>query len=92
MSDKPENEETLMTFPCDFTIKIIGKASDTFEAEVITLVRKHFPNLGEGAVRHNHSKENNYLALSVHLTADSKQQLDGLYKDLSDSPLVIFAL
>lgn len=92
MTDEIKEGETLMEFPCDFTIKIIGKTSDQFEGEVIALVRKHFPNLGEGAVKMNHSKENNYLALSVTLRVESKPPLDNLYQDLTDSPLVIFVL
>jgi uncharacterized protein len=92
MTKEDPRRDTLLTFPCDYIVKVIGKTSDTFEGEVIALVRKIFPKLGEGAVKLNQSKENTYIALTISLKVDSKQQLDLLYKDLSDSPHVIFAL
>lgn len=85
-------EETRHKFPCDYTIKVIGKASTSFEGEVVAIIRKHFPKLGEGAVKHNKSKEKNYLALSVKLRVQSKAELDALYEELSDNPLVLFTL
>lgn len=89
---KDIHDETRHNFPSDYTIKVIGKNSLSFEGEVIALIRKHFPNLGEGAVKHNKSKEKNYLALSITLYVESKQDLDNLYQALSDHPLVLFAL
>lgn len=92
MDEKDVSGETIMSFPCEFTIKIIGLTSETFEAEVISIVRKHFPNLGEGAIKLNHSKEKKYLAYSVTLWVEEKRSLDDLYQSLSESQHVIFAL
>ena len=92
MSDELPPRETLLEFPCEFTIKIIGKAEESFEIEVLTLVRKHFPDTLEGALKLNHSRQKNYLAYSVSLQVQDQQTLDALYQDLSDSPLVLFAL
>lgn len=92
MSDELPPGETLLEFPCEFTIKIIGKSNETFEVEVLTLVRKHFPDTLEGALKLKHSKQKNYLAYSVTLWVESKETLDALYQDLSDCPQVIFTL
>lgn len=79
------SDETLLEFPCDFPIKIMGVNSAEFEAEVIRIVREHAPNLGEGAIRQNPSAKGTYLALTVTIRAESKDQLDNLYRALTAS-------
>ncbi|MCA1804370.1 MAG: DUF493 domain-containing protein, partial [Xanthomonadaceae bacterium] len=43
--------DTLLEFPCDFPIKAMGLAVEGFDLQVTELVRRHAPDLGEGAVR-----------------------------------------
>lgn len=92
MSEELPPKETLLEFPCEFTIKIIGKSNETFELEVLTIVHKHFPDLKEGALTLNQSKKKNYLSYSVRLWVEEQKQLDALYQDLTDNPLILFVL
>ncbi len=87
-----DSDETLLEFPCDFPIKIFGKASDEFEITVFTIVHKHFPTLAENSIVSRHSKDNTYLALTILVTAESKEQLDNAYRELSAHELVLMAL
>ena len=57
MVDKKDDTETLLEFPCQYTLKVIGRTSKDFEAEAVRIVREHFPNLGEGAISLKQSKE-----------------------------------
>ncbi|MCG6934782.1 MAG: DUF493 domain-containing protein [Proteobacteria bacterium] len=86
------SEDTLLTFPCEFPIKIMGRRSDTLEDEIIAIVRNHAPDLKDGAVRRNASSKGNYLAITVTLTATSKQQLDNIYLDLNAHEAVVMTL
>lgn len=86
------SHDTLLEFPCAFPIKIMGDNTAEFEATVIRIVRQHIPNLGEGAVRQNHSKKGNYLALTVTIQAESKAQLDALYQELTACELTKMVL
>jgi putative lipoic acid-binding regulatory protein len=86
------NDSGKLTFPCQFTLKIIGLANAEFEGEVQEILRQHFPQLGEGAITMNLSKNGKYLAYTVKVLAISQPQLDAAYQDLSASPLVLFAL
>lgn len=86
------NTESLLQFPCKFSLKIFGIASDQFEIEVLSIVRKHVKDLTEDAIRNRRSKDGKYLAITVTITATSKEQLDALYQDLSASPQVLMAL
>ena len=86
------SDETLLEFPCDFPIKIMGDNSAEFEATVIGIVRQHVPDLGEGAIRQNQSSKGNYLSLTITIRAESKAQLDDLYRALSACELTKMVL
>jgi len=80
------SEETLLEFPCQFPVKVMGNNHDKFENEVVMIVRKHAPDLGEGAVTSKPSRTGKYLAVTVTITATSKSQLDSLYRALNAHP------
>lgn len=84
--------EDLMTFPCDFPLKVFGKKSDAFEVAVLSIIKKHVQQLKENAVRTRESKDGNYLAMTVTFEAESKAQLDALYSDLTACDEVVTAL
>jgi putative lipoic acid-binding regulatory protein len=86
------DEETLLEFPCNFCIKVMGLSHPEFDLLVAEIVRKHAPDLGEGAVRTRPSKGGKYLAVSVTITATSKNQLDCIYQDLTDHEMVLMSL
>lgn len=92
MKDEADVNKTLLTFPCDFIIKVFGLGTDEFEAAVLALIRKHIPTLGEGAVRSRPSANGKYRALTITVHVTSKEQLDNIYKDLSSSSHVLMAL
>ena len=81
-----------ITFPCQFPIKIIGKADSDFESSVIVILNKHFPGLPEGALQLSTSKQGHYIAITATVNAQSQAQLDSVYEELSHSPDVIMAL
>lgn len=84
--------DTPIQFPCDFLIKIIGKADSDFEKTAIQIVKNHFPNWDNTKLEKKFSKDNNFLSLSITVHALSKPELDALYQALSDEPLVVMAL
>jgi putative lipoic acid-binding regulatory protein len=85
-------DESLIKFPCEFTIKIFGNASDEFEINVLSIIRKHLPELREDAIRIRPSQDKKYMAMSVTIYTTSKEQLDTLYRALSSSPHVLMVL
>lgn len=86
------HNESPLQFPCEFTVKVFGMASEAFEMEVITLTRRHVMDLRENALALRYSRDRKYLALSITFTAQSREQLDNLYRDLSSSPHILMAL
>lgn len=84
--------ETLIEFPCDFLIKIMGKSQQDFIDFAKKTIDHHFPNTKPDAWQQQDSKNGNYLSLSVTVYAESKTQLDAAYRELTASDLVLMAL
>jgi len=80
------NNSSLLTFPCDFPIKIMGKATGVFKDDIFAIVHKHYSNIKTDAFQTNASKNGNFLAISVTVHALDQPSLDALYQDLSQHP------
>lgn len=87
-----KSNDTLLTFPCDFTIKVFGTKSDSFEATVKDIIKKHVAQFSEDNIQKRPSENAKYIALSITIRAESKAQLDSIYQDLSSCPQVLMAL
>ena len=75
--------ETPLEFPCSFPIKIMGLDEPEFRDLAVTLVAQHVGNVDEDAVRTSHSKNGKYLSVTVTIQAQSQDQLDSIYRDLT---------
>jgi len=84
-------EETLMEFPCSFPIKAMGKAADDVDMLIVEIVRKHYPDLSEGAVKTKPSREGKYISVTVTINAQSREQLDNIYLELTAHERVLMA-
>jgi putative lipoic acid-binding regulatory protein len=85
-------EESPLKFPCEFPIKAMGKADGDFDITVVEIVRRHAPDLSEGAIKTRTSGKGNYLSVTVVVNATSRAQLDAIYQDLVDCEAVMMAL
>ena len=81
-------EPSLLEFPCDFPIKIMGKRADGFAQAVLETVLRHAPDFDAAAIEMRPSAKGNYLSLTCTIRAVSREQLDALYRELSAHPLV----
>ncbi|MDH3343475.1 MAG: DUF493 domain-containing protein, partial [Gammaproteobacteria bacterium] len=78
-----EEQETLFEFPCEFPVKAMGKTCDELEIAVIEIMNRHVPDLGEGAIKMRPSSKGTYTAITVTIQAQSKDQLDAIYMELT---------
>ncbi|HEX5125166.1 MAG TPA: DUF493 domain-containing protein [Rhodocyclaceae bacterium] len=83
---------TLLEFPCNFPIKIMGKREDDFAQTILAIVLRHAPDFDAAQMEMRPSSKGNYLALTCTVRATSKPQLDGLYRELSAHPMVKMVL
>lgn len=85
-------EETLLKFPTDFPIKIMGERRDDFAQTMVDLVLRHAPDFKPETVEMRTSSSGNYLSVTCVVRATSKAQLDNLYRDITAHPWVKMAL
>lgn len=85
-------EDTLIAFPCDFPLKIMGASRDGFAQAVVDVVLRHAPDFDAATVEMRPSKAGNYLSLTCTVRATSKVQLDALYMELTGHPWVKIVL
>ena len=85
-------QESALQFPCQFPIKAMGMSSIELDIHVVEIIRRHVDDIHEGAVKTKPSRGGKYTSVTVTITATSRHQLDAIYQDLTDSPLVLMAL
>jgi hypothetical protein len=89
---KPATTESALEFPCEFPVKAMGKTADDFDALVVSIVRKHVPEFNDGTVQSRLSRGGKYISVTVTINAQSQEQLDNLYMELSANERVLVAL
>ena len=84
--------ESLIEYPTDFPIKIMGRREPRLVQSIVEIVQRHAPEFDETTVELRTSKKNNYLSVTCTVRATSREQLDSLYRDLCDHPAVVMVL
>lgn len=79
---------TLIEFPCDFPLKIMGANAADFAQTVAAVVTRHAPDFDPAAMEMRASSAGQYLSLTCTVRAVSQEQLDALYRDLTAHPMV----
>ncbi len=82
------SEDSLLQFPCDFPIKVMGRRQDGFAQAVLEVVLRHAPGFDAAGMEMRPSAKGNYMSLTCTIHAVSRAQLDALYQELSGHPLV----
>lgn len=84
--------DTLLEFPCDFPLKVMGATRDGFAQAIVEVVLRHAPDFDPARIEMRPSKAGNYLSLTCTIRATSKAQLDALYRELTAHPWVKIVL
>ncbi|MFA6062307.1 MAG: DUF493 family protein [Gallionella sp.] len=87
----PESE-SLVEYPSDFPLKIFGAQHPELAQSVLDVVMKHAPDFIPASMEMRASKTAKYISLTCTIRATSRRQLDAVYQDLVDHPLVKMVL
>lgn len=87
-----EPDSSLLEFPLDFPIKIMGRRVDGFAQAMADLVCAHAPEFDPATMEFRSSAQGNYLGLTVTVRVESREQLDGIYRALTGHPMVKLVL
>jgi putative lipoic acid-binding regulatory protein len=78
MVDQP----SLLQYPTDYPIKVVGRPSDEFRARVHATMLRHAPKLNADQVSERLSENGNFLSISYVIVAESSEQVIALVNDL----------
>jgi putative lipoic acid-binding regulatory protein len=86
MSSTPQD------FPSDFPIKVMGRHDSDLRTLTQAIVEKHAGPIAETRVKTRTSADGNFLALTYVVHAESREQLDKIYRELTACKSVLMAL
>jgi putative lipoic acid-binding regulatory protein len=85
-------EESLIEYPSDFPIKVMGKTVPDLVEALTAIVLEFDPSFNPATIERRPSKAGNYMGLTFTVRATSRPQLDGLYRALHAHPAVSVVL
>lgn len=85
-------EESLIEYPSEFPIKVMGRAHPDFAQTLTEVVLKFDPTFDPSTVEMRPSSSGNYMGLTFRVTATSREQLDNLYQALHGHDMVSVVL
>ncbi len=84
--DKP------LDFPCDFPIKMMGRDQAEFREAAVALVEQHAGGIPDSAIRITNSRHGNFLSITITIKAKNQNQVDAIYRDLTEHDEILVAL
>ncbi|WP_133649982.1 DUF493 family protein [Paraburkholderia flava] len=87
----PENE-SLIEYPCDFPIKVMGKSHPDFTDTIVTVIRQFDGDFDPTGIETRPSSGGNYTGLTVTVRVLNREHLDSIYLALTGHPMVKIVL
>lgn len=91
MSKHP-TDESLIEYPCQFPIKVMGANVEGFAEAMIDVAQAFDPQFSIDCVERRESSGGKFLGVTLNVRATSRQQLDDIYRALTSHPLVKIVL
>lgn len=89
----PDRQDpSLLEYPCEFPLKIMGATRAGFAQAILEVVQRHAPDFEGSTLEMKSSKHGKYLSITCTINATSREQLDALYQELCDHPMVVMVL
>jgi putative lipoic acid-binding regulatory protein len=81
-------QETLIEFPCDFPIKVMGETREEFTQTIVEVIQGHVSEFDASKIEMRASTGGKYISITCFVYVTSKPQLDDIYRALTAHPLV----
>jgi putative lipoic acid-binding regulatory protein len=83
---------TLLQFPTDYPIKVVGRTSATLRSRIDAIFSTHVPDLDPARTSERLSGNGNFQSISYTIRAISAAQVEALAIDLKACPDVLIVL
>jgi putative lipoic acid-binding regulatory protein len=88
MNATRSDKDSLIEYPCDFPIKVMGLKVAGYIEAMSFVVSQLDPDWTSDKLQTRESAGGKYLGLTFTVRATSREQLDELYRTLSSHPMV----
>ena len=88
MSEDPPK----IVFPCEYPIKVLGRAGSTFQPAVMSVFHQHAAGFSEQDILVKDSRHGTFQSITITIEAQSEEQLRQIHQDLMDTGLVSMVL
>jgi hypothetical protein len=85
-------EPERITFPADYPIKVVARASDDLRSRMDAVFARHFGDFDAGRVSERASAQSNFTALTYLMWVEAEAQLGALHGDLRAEDGVMLVL
>ena len=85
---KTPNKESLITYPCQFPIKVMGLAVEGFVPAMSDIAQSFDPAFDPDTMEQRPSSGGKYMGLTLTIRVESREQLDNVYRTLTGHPMV----
>jgi len=85
-------EAPKIEFPCDYPIKVMGRAGAELHTLVLEVMERHAPGFDQASITVRDSSKGSFQSITVTITATGEPQLMAIFADLKDNPLVQMVL
>ena len=79
----PAKQDSLIAFPCDFPIKIMGDTRDDFTEKMVEVIQQHLPDFKPNNIEMRASSGGKYISITATVYVTNKPQLDAIYMSLT---------
>ena len=86
------SEDSLLSFPCDLPVKVLGRNAAEFRNAAGEIVRAHYVDLEQERIAEQISTNGSFLSITFTVRAESRHQVDALYRDLTESDDILMVL
>ena len=86
------SQESLIRFPTEFPIKVMGRQDAGLVAVTRPIIERHAGALDDSSIRQRPSGDGNFIAVTFVIMATSQSQLDAIYRELTACEAVLMAL
>jgi len=81
-----------MNFPCSFVLKVMGTIDAQLEVAIVPVLSKHIEDITQIEITTRLSTGGKFSSVTVKFTANSQEQLDNIYREITARPDVLMVL
>ena len=85
-------EPEKITFPCDYPVKVVARASEDLRERLDKIFAQHFGPFEMHRVSVRQSAQANFISLTYLMNVQHVDQLDAVHKDLQQHADVVMVL